>query len=138
MVGVFGANADAEGVATTTGSKIDVQFSSATGGIGQLAGLPVLVVSVPVLAAASGMVTISATSPDSSVTVANGSVAVQGTLSVQKIYAGKYAGSAPESVAGLLQVNAVVPAGVSVGSAVPVAVSVGGVASQAGVTLAVR
>jgi hypothetical protein len=88
MVGAFGANADAEGLATSTGSKIDVQFSSATGGIGQLTGLPVLVVSVPVLAAASGMVTISATSPDSSVTVASGSVSVQGTLSVQKIYAG--------------------------------------------------
>lgn len=89
MVGVFGANADAIGLAATTGSQIDVRFSSATGGIGQLAGLPVLVVSVPVLASAAGKtVTVSATSPDSSVTVASGSVTVQGTLSIQKIYAG--------------------------------------------------
>ncbi len=88
MVGVFGADADAEGLATTSGSKIDVQFSSATGGIGQLTGLPVLVISVPMLGSASGTVTVSATSPDSSVTVASGSVTVQGTLSVQKIYAG--------------------------------------------------
>jgi uncharacterized protein (TIGR03437 family) len=50
----------------------------------------------------------------------------------------QYAGSAPDAVAGLLQVNAVVPAGVSVGSGVPVVVSVGGVQSQVGVTVAVR
>jgi uncharacterized protein (TIGR03437 family) len=88
MVGLFGANADAMGLATTTGAQIDVQFTSATSGIGQLAGLPVIVISVPVLASAAGMVTVSATSPDSSVTVASGSVMIQGTLSVQKIYAG--------------------------------------------------
>ena len=88
VVGAFGANADAEGLVTTSGSKIDIQFSSATGGIGQLAGLPVLVVSVPVLASASGTVVVSATSPDSSVTVASGSVTISGALSVQKIYAG--------------------------------------------------
>jgi uncharacterized protein (TIGR03437 family) len=50
----------------------------------------------------------------------------------------QYAGSAPGSVAGLLQVNAVVPAGVSPGSAVPVIVSVGGISSQAGATIAVK
>jgi hypothetical protein len=33
--------------------QIDVQFSSASGGIGQLAGLSVLAVSVPVLASES-------------------------------------------------------------------------------------
>ena len=88
MVGLFGANADAAGLATTTGAQIDVQFSSPTSGIGQLAGLPVMVISVPILASASGTVTVSATSPDSSVTVASGSVTIQGTLSVQKIYAG--------------------------------------------------
>jgi uncharacterized protein (TIGR03437 family) len=38
----------------------------------------------------------------------------------------------------LLQVNAVVPQGVSRGAAVPVTVSVGGIASQAGVTIAVN
>ena len=89
MVGLFGANGDAAGLATTTGAQIDVQFTSATSGIGQMAGLPVMVISVPVLASASGTVTVSATSPDSSVTVASGSVTIQGTLSVEKIYAGR-------------------------------------------------
>jgi len=50
----------------------------------------------------------------------------------------QYAGSAPDEVAGLFQVNAVVPQGVGPGSEVPVAVSVGGIASQAGVTIAVK
>jgi uncharacterized protein (TIGR03437 family) len=89
MVGLFGANGDAEGLATVTGPQIDVQFSSATGGIGQLAGLPVMVISVPVLASAAGRTAaVSATSPDSSVSVASGSVTVRGTLSVEKIPAG--------------------------------------------------
>jgi len=89
MVGLFGANGDAQGLATVTGLQIDAQFSSASGGIGQLAGLPVMVISVPVLASAVGRtVPVSATSPDASVTVASGTVTVQGTLSVQKIPAG--------------------------------------------------
>jgi uncharacterized protein (TIGR03437 family) len=50
----------------------------------------------------------------------------------------QYAGSAPGEVAGLLQVNVVVPQGVSRAAAVPVTVSVGGIASQAGVTIAVN
>jgi len=50
----------------------------------------------------------------------------------------QYAGSAPGEVAGLLQVNAVVPRGVGPGSAVPVTVRVGEIASQAGVTIAVK
>lgn len=91
--GLFGANGDANGVAaattTATGQQLDVQFSSATGGIGQLAGVPVLVVSVPVLASAAGRtVAVTATSPDSSVAVTSGSVTVNGTLSVEKIPAG--------------------------------------------------
>jgi len=89
LVGLFGANGDATGLATVTGPRIDVQFSSATGGIGQLAGLPVMAISVPVLASASGRtVAVTATSPDSSVSVASGFVTVQGTLSVEKIPAG--------------------------------------------------
>src|SRR5271167_619314 len=39
VVGVFGANGDALGLATNNWPKLDVQFQSATGGIGQLAGL---------------------------------------------------------------------------------------------------
>src|ERR1035441_2747082 len=49
MVGLFGANGDAAGLATVMWPQIDVQFSSATGGIGQLAGLAVIVISVSVL-----------------------------------------------------------------------------------------
>src|ERR1035437_10351571 len=50
---------------------------------GHLAGLPVMVCSVPGLASASGRTgSVSATSPDSSVSVASGSVTVRGTLSV--------------------------------------------------------
>jgi uncharacterized protein (TIGR03437 family) len=49
-----------------------------------------------------------------------------------------YQGSAPGEVSGVLQVNAVVPAGVTPGAAVPVVISVGGRPSQAAVTLAVR
>ncbi len=50
----------------------------------------------------------------------------------------QYAGSAPESVAGLLQVNAVLPQGIATGPAVPIIVSVGGQPSQTGVTIAVK
>jgi uncharacterized protein (TIGR03437 family) len=48
----------------------------------------------------------------------------------------RYAGGAPELIAGVMQVNVVVPAGVS-GTAL-VVLTVGGVASQGGVTVAVR
>jgi uncharacterized protein (TIGR03437 family) len=47
-----------------------------------------------------------------------------------------YAGSAPGLVAGVMQINVQIPPGTRSGN-VPVAVAVGGVASQAGVTLAV-
>jgi uncharacterized protein (TIGR03437 family) len=50
----------------------------------------------------------------------------------------QYAGSSGDAVAGLLQVNAVVPLNVTPGSAVPLMVSVGGVPSQSGVTIAVQ
>jgi uncharacterized protein (TIGR03437 family) len=49
-----------------------------------------------------------------------------------------YAGAAPGYVAGLLQINAQVPAGVTPGSNVPVAVTIGTAVSQSGVTLAVE
>jgi len=46
--------------------------------------------------------------------------------------------AAPGSVPGVLQVNAVVPANATVGSAVPLDVNIAGVDSQAGVTMAVK
>jgi uncharacterized protein (TIGR03437 family) len=49
-----------------------------------------------------------------------------------------YAGAAPLLVAGVLQVNARVPAGLDGGPAVPVRIKVGQQSSQEGITLAVR
>ncbi len=49
-----------------------------------------------------------------------------------------YHGSAPGEVAGILQVNAVVPSGITPGPAVPLIITVGGRQSQSGVTIAVR
>ena len=48
----------------------------------------------------------------------------------------RYAGGAPGQIAGLMQVNVVVPAGLS--GAVSVVLTAGGVASQPGVTVVVR
>jgi uncharacterized protein (TIGR03437 family) len=49
-----------------------------------------------------------------------------------------YAGSAPESVAGLLQVNVVIPQSAPTGAAVPLILNIGGSQSQAGVTIAIQ
>jgi uncharacterized protein (TIGR03437 family) len=49
-----------------------------------------------------------------------------------------YAGGAPTLVAGVIQVNARIPAGVTVGPAVPIVLFVGSFRSQQNVTVAVR
>jgi uncharacterized protein (TIGR03437 family) len=49
-----------------------------------------------------------------------------------------YAGAAPGMVAGVLQVNCVVPSGSPSGYTIPIILSVGGSSSQAGVTLAIK
>jgi uncharacterized protein (TIGR03437 family) len=49
----------------------------------------------------------------------------------------QYVGGAPGEVAGLLQINVPIPAGITAGNAVPVVIRVGGAPSQAGVTIAV-
>jgi uncharacterized protein (TIGR03437 family) len=49
-----------------------------------------------------------------------------------------YSGAAPSQVAGLTQINAQVPAGVTPGTKVPVIVTIGTWQSQAGVTMAVE
>jgi uncharacterized protein (TIGR03437 family) len=49
-----------------------------------------------------------------------------------------YVGAAPGLIAGAMQINAQVPAGVTPGSSVPLVVTIGGVSSQPGVTLAVK
>lgn len=48
-----------------------------------------------------------------------------------------YAGGAPGLVAGVMQINAMIPAGIETGTAVPLLIQVGGVASQSSVTVAV-
>jgi uncharacterized protein (TIGR03437 family) len=49
-----------------------------------------------------------------------------------------YCGEAPGATAGLVQVNALIPASVAPGGNVPVTITINGVASQTGVTMAVR
>jgi uncharacterized protein (TIGR03437 family) len=49
-----------------------------------------------------------------------------------------YAGSAPGMPAGLIQINARIPAGVPVGAAAPVVLTIGSATSQSGVTVFVR
>jgi trimeric autotransporter adhesin len=50
----------------------------------------------------------------------------------------QYFGGAPGEIAGLMQINAVVPNGIQTGNAVPVMLKVGDASSQPGVTIAVR
>jgi uncharacterized protein (TIGR03437 family) len=50
----------------------------------------------------------------------------------------EYAGAAPFEVAGVLQINVRVPAGVTPGDAVPVVVTIGNSASQKNLTISVR
>jgi uncharacterized protein (TIGR03437 family) len=49
-----------------------------------------------------------------------------------------YAGAAPGLVAGVTQVNCLIPSDVNSGPAVPIVLTVGGVSSQAGVTIAIQ
>jgi uncharacterized protein (TIGR03437 family) len=49
-----------------------------------------------------------------------------------------YAGAAPEEVAGLVQLNAVIPESVTPGAAVPIALTIGGVTSADGAVIAVQ
>jgi uncharacterized protein (TIGR03437 family) len=50
----------------------------------------------------------------------------------------QYAGSAPGSIYGVMQVNVQIPAGITPGTSVPVVINVGGTNSQTNVTLAVQ
>ena len=98
--GLFGANGDAYGFAQISGQHVDATFSSPTAGIGQLASLPILVVSVPVLASAPLGKTIAITVDASrsqwtdaqgsnySVSVTAGSVTIGGGLFVKSVLPG--------------------------------------------------
>jgi uncharacterized protein (TIGR03437 family) len=48
-----------------------------------------------------------------------------------------FAGSAPQLVFGVVQINATVPQGATPGAAVPLQISIGNTPAQAGVTVAV-
>lgn len=48
-----------------------------------------------------------------------------------------YAGALPQG-AGVMQINAIIPAGVATGASVPLTLSVGGVQAQTGITISVR
>jgi uncharacterized protein (TIGR03437 family) len=109
-VAVFSAQGDAVGIATVSGQSLDVTISSAAGGIAQLPHLPILTVTIPVLASAPvgtvSVITLDA-SPGAgnappgaqrnwtdvqhsiySVTATPGSVTVGGSLSVQNLVPG--------------------------------------------------
>jgi uncharacterized protein (TIGR03437 family) len=49
-----------------------------------------------------------------------------------------YAGAAPGIIQGVIQINAVVPNGITPNATVPIDITIGGVTSPAGVTVAVR
>jgi len=99
-VAVFSAQGDAMGIAAVDGTSLDVSFSSPANGIGQLPHLPVLTVTIPILATAHAG-TVSPITLDASqslwtgpqytsysVTADPGSVTVAGTLSVQNLTPG--------------------------------------------------
>jgi uncharacterized protein (TIGR03437 family) len=50
----------------------------------------------------------------------------------------QYFGGAPGEIAGVMQINALIPSGIQIGNAVPVVLQVGNATSQAGVTIAVH
>ena len=98
--GVFGASGDAYGAAIISGLHLDAQFSSPTGGIGRLRGVPVLVISANLAHGAQPGKTVTI-QPDASqspwkdpggnvysVSVTPGSVTVGGSLSIQGAYPG--------------------------------------------------
>jgi len=96
----FSANGDAYGFAQITGLHVVVQFGSQTGGVGQLAGEPMVVVTATVLATASAGQTASVTAdpiasfwndPQGngySVSVSPGKVTIGGTLSIANVSPG--------------------------------------------------
>ncbi len=82
------------------------------------------------------------TSPSGIDGAAAGSSPPQPVLPVKVTIGGQpapilYAGGLPGAIAGIIQINAVVPAGIQSGSAVPVSLQVGTASSPSGVTIAV-
>jgi uncharacterized protein (TIGR03437 family) len=76
---------------------------------------------------------------DGSVTARPGSLLEAVTATAGGVPASiQYAGPAPGLVAGVVQINVVIPANVTVGNTIPIQLVVGGVAAPAGTTIAVR
>lgn len=96
----FSANGDAYGLVQITGLHVDVHFGSQTGGVGQLPGMPIVVVTATVVATASGGQTASVTADPTasfwidpqgnaySVLVGPGKVTIGGTLSITNVSPG--------------------------------------------------
>ena len=99
-VAVFSATGDALGYANVSGQHVDAHFSSPSAGIGQLPGLPLFAVWIPVLAGAKagGPVAVTADPSGSAwtdaqgnactVTVSPGAVTVGGSISVASVTPG--------------------------------------------------
>ena len=96
----FSANGDAYGLVQIKGLHVDVQFGSLTGGVGQLPGEPMVVLTATVLGTAAAGQTASVTADPTraiwtdpqqntySVTVTPGSVTIGGTLSTASVTPG--------------------------------------------------
>jgi len=96
----FSANGDAYGLAKITGLHVDVHFGSQSAGVGQLPGVPIVVVTATVLATAVAGKTASVTADPSgsawndsqgntySVSVSAGAVTIGGTLSITGVTPG--------------------------------------------------
>jgi len=88
----FSATGDQIGEAMLQGQQVVATFTSSSGGFGQLPDLPILVVTVPVLATAkigaTSSITASATIGSDSATVNPGTFTVGGSLSIQNVTPG--------------------------------------------------
>jgi hypothetical protein len=100
-VDVFSATGDQTGAAVTTGTHADITFSSLTGGIGRLPGVPIVAITIPVLATAA--------------TGSKGNITARVTSGAWKDVAGNVLQvsplSASVSINGRLAVSAVSPGG---------------------------
>jgi uncharacterized protein (TIGR03437 family) len=125
--GIFTANATGSGQAAAVNQNGTLNSASSPAKIGGYISLYITGAGQTVPALADGQVATASAITQLPVTATIGGVNAPVT----------YAGAAPGEVAGVVQVNVQIPAGVAVGGAIPVTVSVGGIAAQQGVTIAV-
>jgi len=125
--GIFTANTTGSGQAAAVNQSGTLNSASSPAKIGGYISLYITGAGQTIPAAADGQLAKAAAITQLPVTATIGGVNAPVT----------YAGAAPGEVAGVVQVNVQIPAGVATGGAVPVTVNVGGVAAQQGVTIAV-